>query len=457
MKRSSGMLAALVLVLASGVANAAGTLEQPVPVLVKTAVPLTPEVQDAIAGRAVRVTYAWPQIDALALVVSPSGLAELEHDPLVARVEPDGIGRAVPTRLPDLSADAIGAVAGAAPIETWNLDMADTAGTGYDGTGVTVAVIDSGLPANWSEFLPPDTVDLAHAAGFGAEGWGDYRSQVGTIRGRGGSTGLFPHGLAVASVILGFPSPLGRIDGAAPGATILPIRVLNQRNTGWFSWFVAAFLYVADLKASGAIPGPLVINFSIQSFGDSEILTAAIDRAIAEGVIFVTIAGNYGPANNSLTYPGRLPEAITVGAVEWVRTLASPEWFIEDVPEDDPSQVVVASFSGRDIPFRGRLDVVAPGSWVVGEWLSGNGRTGAGFAEGHARGFSGVDTFISGTSFAAPHVAGIVAQMLQKNPELTQAEVESILRGTALPLPAYPDQAAGRGLARGAAAVAATP
>jgi subtilisin family serine protease len=86
-------------------------------------------------------------------------------------------------------------------------------------------------------------------------------------------------------------------------------------------------------------------------------------------------------------------------------------------------------------------------------------------------GFDAIDNFIFGTSFAAPHVAGIVAQMLDKNPNLTQGQAEAILRANALPIPPSPGgvctpagcvfpwgtNATGSGLALGAASVAATP
>jgi subtilisin family serine protease len=295
---------------------------------------------------------------------------------------------------------------------------------------------------------------------------------VNAIRGTGGHIGLFPHGLAVSSLIVGFPSEAGPIGGVAPGARILPIRVLNQFNFGWFSWFTAGILHVGQLKADGALTGPVVINFSIQAGSNSAILASAIDYATSHGVVFVTIAGNFGPDPGSISFPGRRPQSITAGAVGWLREFCEPycpgPWFFGDVPEGDPTQIYVAGFSGReaDPPASPSLiDVLAPGSFVFGEWLFGPG-----FSEGHEVAFDAVDNFIFGTSFAAPHVTGIAAQMLQKNPGLDQAAVETILRSSALPIPpsfdlATPVQfvpgwggnATGAGLARGAAAVAATP
>lgn len=433
-------------------------------VLVKSHGPLTPEAISAIAAHGTRVVHVWPEIDAMAMRVRPEKVGELVADPLVAFMEADRqagtewVTADPAVAQPSLDATTVPLSTTGTPIQTWNLSMARTAGTGYDGTGVTVAVIDSGLPQNWEEFLPPGSVDLEHAAGFGSPGWGgDYWDPVNAVRGVGGHIGLLPHGLAVSGVIVGFPAGFGPVAGAAPGAKILPIRVLGQFNFGWFSSFTSAILYVGRLKAGGDLPGPVVINFSIQAVEESFFLSQAIDYAIAQGVVFVTIAGNFGPSPGSIAYPGWLPQAITAGAVGWRRAFSSPQWFLEPVPPDDPSEVYVAGFSGREFagdPPAGRIDVVAPGSLVIGEWVYGPG-----FSDGRQVARDYVSYFIDGTSFAAPHVTGIVAQMLQKNPGLTQSQVEEILRSTALAIPAaVGDPAAtGRGLAQGVTAVAATP
>lgn len=478
---TSSILAAAALVLALPAPAGAdpGDPQGSVQVLVKSRVPLTRDVADAIGGRATRVNYVWPQIDALAMTLNPGKLSELKSDPRVEFVELDQQGWA----LADPGADSYGAGAAAPltvvplpatgePIATWNLDMADVLGTGYDGTGVTVAVIDSGLPQNWEEFLPAGSVDTRHAAGFTPEGWGSPVSGHQGILGVGGHYGLFPHGLAVSSVITGFPSQAGPIGGAAPGVTILPIRVLDQFNAGWFSSFAAAFLYVADLKADGALPGPVVINFSIQARFDSDLLASAIDYATSKGVVFVTIAGNFGPAPGSISFPGRRPQSITAGAVGWLREFCEPfctgPWYFGNVAENDPTQIYVAPFSGREafpLPAPTAIDVLAPGVFVFGEWLMGPG-----FSDGRRDNPEDIQNYIFGTSFAAPHVVGIVAQVLQKNPGLTQSQVEAILRASALPVPpsgdlttpvqyvpGWGENATGSGLARGAAALAATP
>jgi len=459
--------------------NGGGTVS----LLVKSRVLLTPDVAASIGSHGVHVSYVWPEINAMALTINPSRIADLAADPRVELIEADEQGQVPGVNLEGETGTAAPTIVVPLPessttIQTWNQDMADTMGSGYDGTGVTVAVVDSGLPQNYEEFLPPNTVDLEHAAGFGAEGWGDFHNPVNAIRGVGGHIGLFPHGLAVSSVIVGFPSELGPIGGAAPGAKILPIRVINQFNFTWSSWCAAGILHVARLKAQGALSGPVVINFSIWFSGNPTILTNAIDYAISQGVLFVTIAGNFGPSAPSISFPGRLSQSITAGAVGWRQEWCAPPtctapWFFANVPElnagNVSQHVYVASFSGREAvppPSPTRIDVMAPGSFVFGEWLFGPG-----FSEGRTMGFDAIDNFIFGTSFAAPHVAGIVAQMLDKNPNLTQGQAEAILRANALAIPNAPggtttpvqfvapwgSNATGSGLALGAASVAATP
>ena len=100
--------------------------------------------------------------------------------------------------------------------------------------------------------------------------------------------------------------------------------------------------------------------------------------------------------------------------------------------------VYVSDFSSRALPGQ-ELDVLAPGSWVRGPFPDGPGfnhlpwwSRGIGDLVG---GNSGNFFYVGGTSMATPHVASVAAMMLQKNPALTQAQVETILKSTALPIP----------------------
>ena len=103
------------------------------------------------------------------------------------------------------------------------------------------------------------------------------------------------------------------------------------------------------------------------------------------------------------------------------------------------SDIYVTDFSSRALPGQ-QLDVLAPGSWVRGPFPGTPGfnhlpwwSKGIGDLVGRN---SGNFFYVGGTSMATPHTSATAALMLQKNPNLTQAQVESILKSTALPLPA---------------------
>jgi subtilisin family serine protease len=101
-------------------------------------------------------------------------------------------------------------------------------------------------------------------------------------------------------------------------------------------------------------------------------------------------------------------------------------------------EVYVSDFSSRERPGQ-QLDVLAPGSWVRGPFAGDPGfnhlpwwSKGIGDLVG---GNAGNFYYVGGTSMAAPHVASLAALMLQKNPGLTQAQVELILKSSALAMP----------------------
>jgi subtilisin family serine protease len=98
--------------------------------------------------------------------------------------------------------------------------------------------------------------------------------------------------------------------------------------------------------------------------------------------------------------------------------------------------VYVTDFSSRALPGQ-QLDVLAPGSWVRGPFPGGDGYSRMPwYSHGVGDLHSGKTNFfyVGGTSMATPHVASVAARMLQKNPALKQADVESILKANALPI-----------------------
>lgn len=390
-----------------------------------------------------------------------------------------------------LSASAL-----AAPLQpldvypAWDADMINVEAVSQRGAGVYVAVLDSGLIPNWRDYFPEERVATELGKGFYQNiTFKAFRRtcgmnvEVGPLYEGGwvGSTD-FTHGTHIASTIVGYnydsngdaaagyPLPPIFVRGIAPDVTIIPVRVLDEYRIpalplcgrgypsqvavfGTLDMIAAGIDYATDLAIAGY--RPMVINMSIVSSRLGATQKAAIDRAIANGVIVVAAAGNNGEAG--MSYPGAYPPVISVGASGWIYewyqpALAAPPllyrlWWLQegtygynDIPEPTPAgEVYVTDFSSRERPGQ-QLDVLAPGSWVNGPfpgdpgynhlpwWSKGIGD----LVSGNSANFY----YAYGTSMAAPHVAALAALMLQENADLNQVQVESILKSTTLPIPA---------------------
>jgi subtilisin family serine protease len=266
------------------------------------------------------------------------------------------------------------------------------------------------------------------------------------------------HGTHVTSTIIGYDYFGTPVNGVAPLATIIPVKILNQSGSGWWSMIAHGIVYIADLKAGPLAGHPMVINMSLSGSQPSALLEEAVNYAIAQGVIVVAAAANRGTAG--MGYPGAYSQVISAAAAGWEEQFTTPDWWYAlDVPNPtDPDDFFIAGFSSRELQGQD-LDVAAPGRYVMGPYQA---------SEGHAQYF-----FLSGTSMASPHVAGTAALMAEKTPGLTQAQAESILESTALPLApgcasvinlsgltvqeCWGANATGEGLIQADKAVAATP
>jgi subtilisin family serine protease len=371
---------------------------------------------------------------------------------------------------------------------TWDQDainttvspLSATRGVAQTGEGVYVGILDTGLLNTWPQYFPTERIATQYAASFvggGAQDAGNVTSPAGDTW----QHDVCAHGTHVTSTVLGYSFFGTPFQGAAPRATIIPVQLHSQgsanshNNCGFFSSVSAAgLLYFAHLKEGPLAGHPLVVNNSWGG-GPDPLRDAAVDFALSKGVLLVFSAGNGGDAG--MGYPGALPQVISAAASGWVGEWqpcgTDPEnpdepgdeptnfWFACDVAEPtNPADFYITDFSSRQLTGQD-LDVAAPGSWVVGPFQ---------LQRGQASYF-----FLGGTSMAAPHVTGTIALMLEKNPNLTEAQAESIIEGSAIPLPAgcrsviltpggteaeeicWGANATGAGLLDAAAAVAATP
>lgn len=419
---------------------------------------LNTEITDdvlAVLGDYGKVTDQIPEINSLSMKVKVGDLAEIQGLSFVEAANPDAVRNGAPI-------DTVAAEDFSDGLSTWNMDVINVTEPGfdnrqveYDGAGVYVAVLDTGLVDSWRQYFPEERIAEEYAISFGGGGGmnGTVSSQPNKWEHDQDS-----HGTHVTSTILGYSMRGTPVNGVAPMATVIPVKVLNQNGSGWSSVIAHGITYVADLKLGPLADYPVVINMSLGGSALDAVEKAAIDYAIEAGVIIVASAGNNGTAG--MGYPGAYEPVISVAATGWLGEWQSDTWWysIDDPDPNNMALYYITEFSSRAMPGQD-LDVAAPGSWIVGPYNIDSGHTSY--------------YFLGGTSMASPHVAGIVALMAQKYPALTAAEAEVILESSALymapgSLTVYnPDgslatytwgaDATGSGLTTADAALAATP
>ncbi|MFF7779002.1 S8 family peptidase [Streptomyces tanashiensis] len=254
---------------------------------------------------------------------------------------------------------------------------------GYDGTGVKVAVLDTGVDATH-----PDLADRIV----------ESRSFVPGETARDGHG----HGTHVASTIAGSGAGSdGRYRGVAPGAKLLVGKVLDDGGSGSESGIIEGMDWAAH---SGAKVVSMSLGGQEGADGTDPMSLAVNELTARTGVLFTIAAGNSGPGDKTVGSPGAAAAALTVGAVD--------------------SADAVASFSSRGPRGDGALkpEITAPGVRIVAARAAG---TTMGTPVGD------LYTTASGTSMATPHVAGAAAILAQRHPDWSPARLKSLLVSTA--------------------------
>jgi serine protease AprX len=315
---------------------------------------------------------------------------------------------------------------------------------GYDGSGVGVAIIDSGVTA-WHD-------DLATAGGAQR-----VHQFVDFVNGSSRAYDDYGHGTHVAGIVAGngFDSS-GKRTGIAPGAHLIVMKVLDAAGRGRISDVIAALDYLVSHKDTLNIR---VVNMSIatgvyESY-ETDPLTLAAKRAVEAGIVVVAAAGNRGrnpnghDAYGGVTAPGNAPWVLTVGASSHMGTSR----------RDDDTMAVFSSRGPSAVDHGAKPDVVAPG---VG--LESLSDPESAFYTSKAKYLLNgtVSTSylpylsLSGTSMASPVVSGTIALMLQANPALTPNQVKAILQYTSQVYADYDPLTQGAGFvnARGAVRLA---
>ncbi len=302
---------------------------------------------------------------------------------------------------------------------------------GYTGAGIGVAVIDSGITA-WHDDLTYQGRSTLVKVKNGQR----VSAFVDFVGGRLNPYDDYGHGTHVAGIIAGNGyDTFGSRAGIAPDANLVGLKVLDGNGRGVISNVIAAIEWAITNRAANNIR---VINLSVGSSitesYNTDPLALAAKRAVDAGIVVVAAAGNLGKnakgksQYGGITAPGNAPWVLTVGASSTEGTVSR----LDDV---------YAPYSSRGpsaIDYQAKPDLLAPGTGVVSlsDATSLLSLTNPGLL---LNGLLGNKPYISlsGTSMAAPVVAGTVALMLQANPSLTPNLVKAAIQYTAQVYPGY--------------------
>ncbi|MFO1219403.1 MAG: S8 family serine peptidase [Burkholderiaceae bacterium] len=416
-----------------------------------------------ILTRGGSVFYNYLSVRAVSALLPASALG-----PLSAR---DDVLNIAPNRAATRQVSLVQAGSGAG-------DALPGAGTpsAFDGKGVGIAVLDSGIDFRHRNFVATDgttrvrrSIDIAALGrSFQEGGWAgglDYSASArtfidGTKLAQGAKEDLpyaavpdaYGHGTAVAGIAAGnggYQSPDG--GGIAPGANLYDVRVLNEQGVGNTADVLLGIDWVLQ---RARIDNIRVMNLSLGAASTDSFLVDPLARAarsaVAAGLVVVASAGNAGKDSSgrelygAVSSPAHEPSVITVGA-DNLRGTA------------DRADDAITTFSSRG-PTRGgytfasgtrwsdnliKPDLVAPGNKVLtalgadaaGTWnLLARTYPDLAQVSGASQAARQTVMTLSGTSLAAPAVAGAAAVLLQANPGLTPPLVKAILQYSATPL-----------------------
>ncbi|MFH1755550.1 MAG: S8 family serine peptidase, partial [Candidatus Latescibacterota bacterium] len=273
---------------------------------------------------------------------------------------------------------------------------------GFDGTGVVVGGLDTGVdiahPDIAGKMVTTNPADPTYPGG-----WGEFDSNgnfiPGTVPHDSDQHGTHTTGTMIAGNASGYDV------GVAPGAQLIHGLVIPG-GSGTFAQVAGGMEWIIDPDGNPMTDdGADVVNMSLGATGTYPEMIAPTDNMVAANIFPSFSAGNSGPGSSTTGSPGNVPSAYAVGATD--------------------SGDIIASFSSRgpvtwnNPPYVGtwiKPDISAPGVSIYstvpgGDW--------------EYQGWSG-------TSMAAPHVAGTVALMRQANPTLNVDQIKQLLAQTAI-------------------------
>ncbi len=323
-----------------------------------------PAAEQAIEAAGLGIIEVIPDIDAIVVEGPEEAANGLANAPFVRYVEPDP-PEAVWTQEDTLvyGVDNINA-----EVVWGGSENATNVIPGQGGTGIKVAVIDTGIDCGHPD-LSPNCVYGINYVTKGQDPFDDHG-----------------HGTHVAGIIAARDNGFGVI-GVAPEATVYAVKVLGSGGSGSWSTVANGIVWATQNHMD-------VINMSLGGTSFSQAVADAVQKASAAGVLVVSAAGNAGCCDTVL-YPAKLPESMAIAAVD-----KADRW---------------ASFSSTGP----ELDVAAPGVSILSTVPTGTCRLcdPSGYKE------------LSGTSMATPHVSGTGALLMSRG--FTNLDAWAAINGTA--------------------------
>ena len=262
---------------------------------------------------------------------------------------------------------------------------------GFDGSGVVVANIDTGV--DWQH-------SALQAKYRGYTGPGKLPQHTDNWHDATGDGSIYPvdgsgHGTHTMGTMVGDNGV-----GVAPGAQWIAVRAFNSAGSGQNSWIHAAFQWVLAPNGNPALAPDIVNNSWGNNVGENTEFQADVLALLNAGIYPVFSAGNNGSAAGTVGSPGSFDISFAVGATT-----------IDDE---------IADFSSRGPSPWGKIkpDVSAPGKGVVSTYPGG------------------AYASLNGTSMAAPHASGLAALLLQVDPALSNNldNISAVIKTTAVPL-----------------------
>ena len=283
--------------------------------------------------------------------------------------------------------------------DMWNTK--DIYGRNITGQDIKIAILDTGV-----DYTHPDLIDNYIQAGS----YDIINNDTDPMDDNG-------HGTHCAGIICGTGiSSNFQYTGVAPDAKFYAIKILDKNGDGTFETYLLGMEKALDPNGDGDYSDHadiISLSFGTDEPGrPDDQFCKIVDDMVEVGIIVVVAAGNRGPGSNTITSPGCAISSICVGSTD--------------------KQDFIASFSSCgpvewDGNYLIKPDIMAPGVSITST------KNGGGY------------TVKSGTSMAAPHVAGAAALILQANPDYSPEKVKQVLKENAVNLGCKPNvQGSGR-------------